>query len=61
MNAQLIAIYAEICAANARVEGYKAENTQRAAQGDSPAYREDVFSSEANALSHLADAARDCK
>ena len=61
MNAQLVAIYAEICAANARVEAYKAENTQRAAQGDSPAYREDVFASEAHTLAHLADAARNCQ
>lgn len=61
MNAQLLAIYAEICAANARVEAYKAENAQWAAQGNAPAYREDVFNSEANTLAYLADAARNCQ
>lgn len=58
MSPQLLAIQAEIFAAQARVLGMQAENDQRKACGDSPAYREDDFSNEASGLQHLAEAAR---
>lgn len=60
MSPQLVALLAAIFASHARVEGMKAENQQRAAQGDSPAYREDVFNNEASYLDALAVDARNC-
>lgn len=58
MSAQLLAIQAEILAAQARVLGMQAENDQRKACGDSPAYRESCFTDEANFLQALAQDAR---
>ena len=58
MNAQLVAIQAEVLAAQARVLGMQAENAHRAACGDSPAYREDAFVSESNHMQWLATYAR---
>lgn len=58
MNSTLIAIMAAIAASNARVAGMQAENQQRVAQGDSPAYPEDFFFNEANHLDQLSIEAR---
>lgn len=58
MNAELVAILAEIAAANARVLGMHAENAQRLSTDSSPAYREDHFQAEANHLDYLATKAR---
>lgn len=54
MNGQLVAILAQISAANARVEGMKAYNDARRAEGYSLAYDEDAFLAEAHGLEELA-------
>jgi hypothetical protein len=46
-------------AANARIEGMKAENQWRAVQEKSPAYDEAPFSREAETLEYLAKTARE--
>lgn len=58
MNSTLISILAAVAASNARIAGMQTENQQRAAQGDAPAYREDVFYDEANHLDQLSIEAR---
>lgn len=54
MTNYLIAQLAYIAAANARVEGMKAENMQRQRRGESLAYTENQFAAEAEALDALA-------
>lgn len=58
MNPNLIAILAEIHAAQARVLGMHAENQCRESSGDAPAYVARDFNYEATGLEHLAQAAR---
>lgn len=58
MNSTLISILAAVAASNARVAGMQAENQLRAAQGDLPTHREDVFYNEANFLDQLSIEAR---
>jgi len=59
MNGQLVAILALIAAANARIEGMKATNIERQANGYALAYDEQAFVDEAIALAELArDASR---
>lgn len=58
MSPQLVAILAEIFAAQARVLGMHADNQSRQANGDAPAYLGSEFTYEANGLAHLAEAAR---
>ena len=47
---------ARVYACNARVEAMKAENSFRAAVGDSPAYAEEEFLGEAITIEQLAEA-----
>jgi hypothetical protein len=54
MNNQQLRILAQIYACQARVEGMRASNQQREAQGDSVMYSEDHFLEEAQALEMLA-------
>ena len=54
MTGQLLAIHAQILAANARVLGMQAENMQRAAVGNSMAYGEAAFLCESDYLQTLA-------
>ena len=58
MSSQLVGILAAIFAAQARIEGMKAENSLRECQGNSPAYGEDAFNHEAAFLQHLEIEAR---
>ena len=58
MSPQLVAILAEIFAAQARVLGMHADNQSRQSSGDAPAYVEQDFAYEAAGLAHLAEAAR---
>jgi hypothetical protein len=58
MNNQLVAIVANIVAAQARIEGMKAKNTERESQGYALAYDEDAFFAEANQLDQLSIEAR---
>lgn len=58
MNSQLVAIMAHIAACNARIAAMTAANDQRKAVGNSMAYTEDHFWSEANQLDFLAIEAR---
>lgn len=58
MNSQLVAIMAHIAACNARIAAMNAANDQRKAVGNSMAYTEDNFWSEANQLDSLAIEAR---
>lgn len=53
MNNEQLQILALIYAANARVIGMHAANQQRATQGESVAYTEDHFTSEAQHLEEL--------
>lgn len=59
MNNRLLALYGQMLAANARVEGMVADNQAWVAQGQSPAYGEDHFYAEANHLEELANQARE--
>jgi hypothetical protein len=54
----LVGLVAQIAAAQARVAAMHAENLCRTAAGNSPVYGEDAFNAQANALDHLAVAAR---
>lgn len=54
MKSALVAILAEIAASQARVAGMQACNASWTAQGQSPAYSEDHFISEAQHCDHLA-------
>lgn len=58
MSPELVAILAEIAAANVRVLGMHAENAHWLSTGGCPAYREDHFQAEANHLDYLATKAR---
>lgn len=53
MNGQLVAILAQISAANARVAAMQAENAVRQHCGHSPAYDESAFMAEAFGLDEL--------
>lgn len=59
MNNRLLALYGQMLAANARVEGMVADNQAWVAQGQSPSYGEEHFSSEALHLEELANQARE--
>jgi hypothetical protein len=59
MNAQLLYVYGELLAANARVEGMVASNQQRVAEGGSPAYGESYFFAESQHMQDLANQALD--
>jgi hypothetical protein len=58
MNPTLVAIMANIVAAQARIEGMKAENVKREADGYAPAYDVNAFFVEANLLDQLSIVAR---
>ena len=58
MNSQLVAILAHVAAAQARIEGMKAENTERQSNGYALAYDADSFFAEAAQLDQLAIEAR---
>lgn len=58
MSPALVAILAQITACNARVAAMQAANDQRKAEGNSMAYTDDHFWSEANQLDSLAIEAR---
>lgn len=58
MNSQLVAIMASIIAAQARIEGMKAKNTERESQGYALEYDEDAFFAEAARLDQLSIGAR---
>ena len=57
MNTTQLEILALLYAANARVLGMEAANQGRAVNGNSPAYTEDHFQSEASHLEYLAQRA----
>lgn len=59
MNNRLLALYGQMLAANARVEGMVADNQSWVAQGQSPSYGEDHFNAEASHLEELATQARE--
>lgn len=59
MNNRLLALYGQMLAANARVEGMVADNQSWVARGQSPAYGEDHFNAEASHLEELATQARE--
>lgn len=54
MNAQQLQLFGAMLAAQARVLGMCSENMQRQATGDSMAYGEEAFSTEAQHLETLA-------
>lgn len=54
MNDKTVRILALVCAANARIEGMKAENNQRIAIEASMAYTDQDFAYEAAELERLA-------
>ena len=58
MSPKLVGILAAIFAANARVEGMKAENARREACGQGPAYTDEAFGNEAGHLDALSVEAR---
>ena len=58
MSPVLVSILAQVAAAQARVAGMQAANQHWVALGQSPAYDEQHFKAEADALEHLAIAAR---
>ena len=58
MTPQLIALLASIYATQARIEGMTAENALRQAGGNSPAYGDQDFFTEAHQLEIFADQAR---
>lgn len=59
MNNRLLALYGQMLAANARIEGMVADNQGWVAQGQSPSYGEDHFNAEASHLEELATQARE--
>lgn len=58
MNPILVAIMANIVAAQARIEGMKAKNIERQADGYALAYDDNAFFVEANLLDQLSIEAR---
>lgn len=58
MSPELVGIFAAISAENAKIEGMRAENAQRAALGHSMAYVADDFNYIADELSRLSINAR---
>ena len=58
MTPELLTIYAEICAANARIAAMQAENAHRDSLGHGPLYGENAFFDEADKLAQLAISAR---
>lgn len=59
MNDPIVcALMVEAMALQARIEGMKAENAQRALEGKSPAYGEEQFESEGSGFRHIAEALR---
>ena len=61
MNPQLVGLLAAIFASNARVLAMQAENQTRVANGNSPAYGEDAFLTEAHHLEQLGMEARNAQ
>lgn len=57
MNGGLVAVYAEIIACYANIEGMKAENAKREISGESAAYPESDFNAISIELCRLAKAA----
>lgn len=55
MDARVAAAYAQIVAAQARIEGMKAANQHRLSCGESIAYDEDSFLNESAVLEFLAN------
>lgn len=54
MDQRVVQAYAQIVAAQARIEGMKAENAACEIRGETPAYLEGSFNSEADGLEFLA-------
>lgn len=58
MSPTLVSIFAQICAANARIAAMQATNAHWALNGSPPAYDESHFQGVAQELEALADAAK---
>ena len=58
MTPELLAIYAEVCATQARIAAMEAENLYRHVNGLALLYGEDAFFAEADRLAQLAISAR---
>lgn len=59
MSGQLVAILAQIAAAQARIAGMQAANEHWAQLGQQPEFDQQHFNAEASGLEHLAAVARD--